>query len=110
MHLLSNLTSEICQKGGGLDGKTKQNSLEVSTFHLFLRKPLYLLKNDKRLSIFYCKNKCAYKFYVFTIKSSYGNMSVSSELRFEKILKTKFAFKVHIKVIKKKLIKELETK
>ena len=39
-------------------------------FFFFFQKPMYLLKDEKRLSIFYCKNNCTNKFYVFTKKSS----------------------------------------
>ena len=62
----SKLSLEICQKIGGFDGKTEQNRLEVPTLTFFSKKPLYLLKNEKHSSIFYCKNKSTYKFYVFT--------------------------------------------
>ena len=71
--------NEICPKIGGLDSKIQQNWIKM--------KPLYLLKNEKHYSILCSKNKCAYKFYVFTIKSALGNMSESSEFRFEKNLK-----------------------
>ena len=38
MHLRSELTSEICQKIRGLDGKTKQNRLKVPTLPPFFSK------------------------------------------------------------------------
>ena len=38
MHLRSKLTSEMCQKIGGLNGKTNQNLLQVPIFPLFLKK------------------------------------------------------------------------
>ena len=50
MHLLSKLTSEIYQKLGSFDEKTKQNRLKVPilpSFFLFFKKPLHLLKNKK---------------------------------------------------------------
>ena len=77
MHLKSKQTSEIGQKLVSLNEKTEQNYLKVSTLPpFFFKKPLYLLKNNnkKKLSIFYCKNKYPYKFYVFIIKSALGNM------------------------------------
>ena len=78
----------MCQKAGSFDGKAKQNLLKAPTLpSFFLEKPLYLLKSGKRLSIFYCKNMCTYKFYALTIKSALGNMSENSEFRFENSLK-----------------------
>ena len=56
MHLWSKLASEICPKIGGLDRKTEQNRLKMSTLPSFFL-TLYLLKNEKKLSIFYSKNK-----------------------------------------------------
>ena len=86
MHLRSKLTSELCQKVGSSDGKTKQNHLETPTLPPLSQKPLYLLKKDERLYIFYCKIECTYKFYLFTIKNALGNMSESNEFRFENSL------------------------
>ena len=88
MHLRSKLTSKIFQKVGNLDGKAKQNRLKVPLCHLFLKKLLDLLKNDKYLSIFfYRKSKCTYKFYVFTVKRAFGNVAIRNEFRFENSLK-----------------------
>ena len=63
--------------------------------NFFFKKPLHLLKNKKHYSIFYSKNKCTYKFHVFTIKSSLRNMSKSSEFRFKNSLKGKRETKLH---------------
>ena len=41
------------------------------------------MENEKHLSIFYCKNRCTYKFYVLAIKSALRNISESSKFRFE---------------------------
>ena len=61
MHSRSKQTSEICQKVQRLDGKTNQNRLKALTLpFFFLKKPLYLLKNDKRLSTSNWKNKCMF--------------------------------------------------
>ena len=78
----------MCQKAGSFDGKAKQNLLKAPTLpSFFLEKPLYLLKSGKRLSIFYCKNMCTYKFYEFMIKSAFSNKLLSNEFRFENTLK-----------------------
>ena len=50
---------------------------------LFFKKPMHLLKDKEQSLIFYCKNRCAYKFYVFAIKSALRNISESSKFRFE---------------------------
>ena len=72
-------------------GKTEKNRLKVPTLSFFFfKKSLNLLKNEKTLFFFYCKNKCTNKFYVFTIKSIRRNMSESTEFRFEKSLKYLF--------------------
>ena len=59
--------------------------LKYSFCHLLFKEPLYLLKNGKCLPppLFFCKNKCTYKFYVLTIKSALGNISENSDVRFE---------------------------
>ena len=53
----------------------------------FYKKPLHLLKNKKHWLIFYHKNKCTDKFYVFMIKCALRNMSWSSEFRFKNSIK-----------------------
>ena len=78
----------MCRTYGVQTGKTELNSLNVPTLPpFFFKKSLYLLKNEKRLSIFHCKNKYTYKFYVITIKTALGNMSESGEFKFENSLK-----------------------
>ena len=68
---------------GNLDGKTMQKRLKSPTLSLFSqktdKKTLHLLKNDKRLSIFYWKTKCTNKFYMCMIKNAFENVSESSE-------------------------------
>ena len=81
MHLQSKLTSEICSKIGGLDGKTEKNRLKVlnlPTFFFFQKTTVFIEKRKTLMDFFYCKNKCTYKFYVFKIKSALGNASESS--------------------------------
>ena len=90
MQLRLKLISEICPKVGALDGKIEQNHLKMPLCHLFFffsKKSLHLLKNEKHLSIFYFKNKCTYKSYVFMIIDDFGNMLDSCEFRFGNNLK-----------------------
>ena len=88
MHLRSKLISEVCQKIESLDGETEQNCLKVPTLPtFFFKKHCFCWKNDKWLSISYCKNKCTYKCYVLMIKNTLRNMSESNEFRFENSLK-----------------------
>ena len=68
----------MCQKVLSLDEKTKQNRLKAPTWQPFSGKTAVIIEKDKHLSIFYCKNKCTYKFYVLTIKSAFGNTLESS--------------------------------
>ena len=83
MNLRSKLTSEMCQKTGSLDVKAKQKPSEGTHFwHILLKKPLCLMKNDKHLLTFHRKSKCTYKFYVFTIETAFGNVSETSEFYF----------------------------
>ena len=85
MHFRSKLTSEIDQKIGGLDGKTEQTRLKMSTLSPFFQKTTVFIEKHK--SFFYCKNNCTYKFYVFAVKSALGNVSENSDFRFENSLK-----------------------
>ena len=69
MYLRSKLTSEICQKLGSLDKKTKQNRLKAPGLPLFSQKTaVFIEKNDKRLSVLNYKSKRTYKFYVLQLK------------------------------------------
>ena len=65
--------------------KNKVKHSKGAHFATFFSKSVAFIEkiNDKRLSIFNCKNKCTYKFYVFTIKSAFENMSVGSEFKSE---------------------------
>ena len=51
MHLRSKLTSEICQKIGGLNGKTEQNRPEVPALppFFFKKKPTVFIEKRKAL-------------------------------------------------------------
>ena len=93
MHLWSKLTSEICQKVRSLNENTKQKHLQVPTFLPSFQETIVLLKNDKCLLIYYCKNKHTYKFCVFMIESALRNMSESNEFRFEVTLSRKLLIK-----------------
>ena len=97
MYLRLKLTSEICQKVGSLGEKktrTKQSQSAHLTTFFSKKKQLHLLKNKKLLSIFYCKDKCTYKFYVLTIKSPFGSMPKIIEFRFENSLKNRYLYSV----------------
>ena len=88
MHLWSKQTSEICQKVySEFKWKIKQICLKTATLPSFAQKLLHLSGNNKSLSIFYCINKWTYQFYAFAIKSTFGSISESIELRFENNLK-----------------------
>ena len=52
MHLRSKLTSELCQKMGGLDRKTEQNRLKVLTLPTF----------SQTVSVFIEKRKTPFDF------------------------------------------------
>ena len=82
MDLRSKPTSEICQKIREFKRKNKgKNFSRHKLCQLFLKKSLYLLKIGKYLSTSCSKNKFTNKFYVFTIKSTFGNVSESSDCR-----------------------------
>ena len=49
MHLRSNLTSEICQKIGGLDRKTVQNYFKLPTLQPFVQKTIVFVDKRKTL-------------------------------------------------------------
>ena len=82
MRLRSKLTSEICQKVGGVNGKMTQNWLKTCTFSFFLGKPLPLKKNEERYFIFYYKNRNTYQFLMLTNKNDFENMPENGEFRF----------------------------
>ena len=74
MHLWSKLAPEIFQKIGGVYGKTGKPSQCVYFTTFFSKKLLYLLKNRKHNSILYCKYKCVYNIFAFTIKNALVNI------------------------------------
>ena len=94
MHLRSKLTSDIMSENREFRRKNKAKPTSGAHFASFVlkkkkKKTLYLLKNKRRYSILCSKNKSTYQFYVFAIKSPLGNVSVSSEFRFDyNLLKT----------------------
>ena len=77
----------MCQKVGSLVEKQSKTVSRLPICNLFLKKLLFLLKNDERLSILNCKKKCTFKFNVITIKSAFKNMPICREFRFENSLK-----------------------
>ena len=78
-HLRSKLTSEMSESRE-FSWKTKQNRFKVSTLPTFFQKTTtYLWKNDKRLSIPYCKNKPT-KF-MYLLSSEICQKVVSLDLR-----------------------------
>ena len=69
-------------------GKNRAKPYHMPNLPLFHKKRMHLLKNRKYESIFYCKNKCTFKLYVFMIKSALENMSERSDFRFKSTLST----------------------
>ena len=60
-------------------------SVHFATF-FFFQKTTVFIEKQKTLVFLYSKNKCTFKFYVFTIKSALENMPEISEFRFENSL------------------------
>ena len=86
--------------------KNRAKSSQRAKFATTFSKNAVLIENVKHLSISYYKYNYTYKFYKFIIKSTFGNISVIIEFRFENSFRKKIKGKFYLDKIKNYLKEE----